>query len=851
MHGGRAHQLASPLPPDRPLADGHLSLFDPHSLIYTLYLDNVAWAYGGESAEYAKLLQRTIEGWRAVGLEPVFVFDGPSPTMKHHTELARAKQLLLPLSLFHLTSPESRSSPSFLHASKILPPLVYAATVDACLALGVEAVWGEGEADELCVKEARARNGWLAGSDSDFIIFSATGAGASGSMKGYVPLDGMFWKWIEQTEDDATPAPTAADDSDPWTGSFQAVKSRRRAPRSAYRNNSPNPPPLPNASFITSLTFTSYESNLLADRLKLPIGLLPLFAALVGNDYHQFQHLFHSKGASGTQKIERVATALREALDPKIAARRAAAQAVKTYQNGRLVYVNQQGTPINGSGAATPTTSGDDAESLLTSVVQSLLLHPVTDVQLGKLIHSLTDSALSYSLADEPSTPLITASSFAPAAPTREEVLAKYEAAIKTGDFAPKLAGVVRDGRYLGRIFLEDTQRGTVGRRVGEPIREMCWSILNDGVGIGYGKEPKVKATEGDEEAAEADVEGDVKEASGEDAEVEDEKALSEDEDENEVVDVKEEAFGSDAEEGEKEGEATPATEEDAEEEDATPVPVVQTYLRSSAMILPKMVVIPEIATVLPESLPLPNADLPVALQTESYRTSLYLALLNSDTPAVKFLRTELKPLALALRWVLKVLSTDADVALGGAKWCLRRAEVEAVLLAGVRSVQAWEHWAESVDDDDAAPTPVARSDDKKVRILELSNRAIHITSHMLHALHELSLLAQTLLLPASVIPPPHRSYSGKAYHTALASETTATDEEREDLDACLAAVIDGESKAWLAPELEMAVDSAQARKDKKKAKKEKKRAGGGVEEVKKSGGGGGGMFAGLDMEEE
>ena len=683
-------------------------------------------------------------------------------------------------------------------------------------------------------------------------------------MKGYVPLDGMVWKWLEPAEEQKeTPAaPAGTDDSDPWEGSFQAVKTRRRAPRSAYRNHCPNPPPLPHSSFITSVTFTSYHADLLALRLKLPVGLLPLLAALVGNDYHQFSHLFHTKGTSGSQKIERVALALREALDPKIAARRAAAaSAVKTFQNGRLIMTQgpkSSTTPINGSAPTTPPSSGDAAASLLTSTVQSLLLHPATEPQLDKLVHNLIDSALSYSVTHDLSTTssfsLVTPSSFPTPTPTRDEIVALYAEAMSKGDFAPKLAGVVRDGRYLGRVFLEDTQRGTIGRRVGEPIREMCWAILNQGVGIGYGKEVVVVE---EEEVEEEGKGGKTLEETKSEGAAEEE----EDEDEDKIIEVAEEAFASDDPEDQ-----VPAASEDEDEEEVELPPSVQTYLRSSSLILPKMIAIPSIEDILlPTSssslIEVPNPFLPLVLQPVEYRTQLYLALLNSLTPSVLSLRDQLKPLVLALRWTMQVLSHDADVAAGGAKWMLRRGEVEAVVLAGVRSVRAWETWTNGL-----SPSTSASDETKEVILsspssekLEITNRAVHITSHLLHSLHELSLLAQTLLLPSTLLPPPHRSYSGRTFHTLLASPTTTTnqflsEEEKDDFDASMEAVLDAEGKGWLAPELEVAVDSAQARKDRKKAKKEKKRAGeaegGGGGKKSGGGGGGGGMFAGL-MEED
>jgi hypothetical protein len=52
-------------------------VIDAWSLIYTLCF-TLRWSYGGEHLEYARLLERVFSAFRAVGLEPVMVFDGTS-----------------------------------------------------------------------------------------------------------------------------------------------------------------------------------------------------------------------------------------------------------------------------------------------------------------------------------------------------------------------------------------------------------------------------------------------------------------------------------------------------------------------------------------------------------------------------------------------------------------------------------------------------------------------------------------------------------------------------------------------------------------------------------------------------
>lgn len=50
-------------------------VIDAWSLIYSLYF-NLRWSFGGEHLEYALLLDRCFQAFRAVGLEPIMVFDG-------------------------------------------------------------------------------------------------------------------------------------------------------------------------------------------------------------------------------------------------------------------------------------------------------------------------------------------------------------------------------------------------------------------------------------------------------------------------------------------------------------------------------------------------------------------------------------------------------------------------------------------------------------------------------------------------------------------------------------------------------------------------------------------------------
>jgi hypothetical protein len=732
---------------------------------------------------------------------------GPAPSLKHATEVSRLASLIRPISLFHLTSPSSRSHASYKPDDvAVLPPLVFSATIDASRALGVESVFAAEEADRVCVSIARERNGFITGQDSDFVVFANEG---EGGVRGYVPMDEMVWDWVETVSEEPEEVVEPG---------FEKVKApRRRSPKPFWRNGSPLPPPVPHVNFITSLTLTTYHPSLLADHLQLPLSLLPLFAALVGNDLYSLDRSFHPSGLNGLTRLERVASSLRECLNPKL-----------------------KRSPKN---SPTISTSGDTALSLLTEVVTSLSLYTLTEDQIDIIIHQLIDSALSYALPNVPDASTVTASSTAQSAQTREEAIKLYTAAFADGDLSPKIAGVIREGRFLSKPWLEDTQRTTIAKKAGDGIRDACWAVLHEAVGIGYDEpvEVEVEEVETKEEsktAGEDDVAEEKEAADGDEVAVEDgeaEAAMAVDDAGTEKADP--------TVDGEAEVGSPPSPTELA----PPPPPVVQTYFRSSSLYLPKLIPILPITGVLDlhhssTSLPSsPDSSVPLVLQPIDHRLRVFLHFTSSLTPKVEALPIDLRPLVVALRWMLHALAEEGQ---SGMKDRPRKVEIEALLVSGSRSVRKWNAWAEDPSTDPPLASPA------EVQGPEISQRAVHLTSFLLHSLHETSLLAQTLLLPSTLFPPPHRSYSGKDLHTLLASKSptdSLSTDERADLKLCIAAVLDYEGTEKLAKEAEEVapgVSKARAKKDRKKAKEAE-----GKKET--AGSSAGGMFAALgDMDE-
>lgn len=54
----------------------HDDTYADSSIIYQLYLDSLPWTAGGEYLRFYLIARELVEGWRSVGLEPTFVFDG-------------------------------------------------------------------------------------------------------------------------------------------------------------------------------------------------------------------------------------------------------------------------------------------------------------------------------------------------------------------------------------------------------------------------------------------------------------------------------------------------------------------------------------------------------------------------------------------------------------------------------------------------------------------------------------------------------------------------------------------------------------------------------------------------------
>jgi len=282
---------------------------------------------------------------------------GSAPPEKHVAILSRRQQQVSTARLFYTTSPSSRSGPSSSRTSCILPPFASHTFIHALESLHVKTQFVPlGEADGVCVTLADRLGGYVIGQDSDFFIL-AGGAGLSSKLRGYCPIE-MMW-WIDG-ELGLQPEPSSA--SSGWSTAFS-----RRGPSQSRQSTF-----LPPAHFVKpQLVLTAFAPQGLRARLRLPASVLPLFASLCGNDYtprSAAEYLFES-GFTPVQKIEKVARILREQI------------------------FSPRSTPTK-SGSA-----GDHAVELVKKVIRKLSSRPfVNDQALQDLVDAVIEATFQYIL---------------------------------------------------------------------------------------------------------------------------------------------------------------------------------------------------------------------------------------------------------------------------------------------------------------------------------------------------------------------------------------------------------------------------------------------------------------------
>jgi hypothetical protein len=644
-----------------------------------------------------------------------------------------AQSIIQPSLLFFRTSPLSRATPRFLRENSILPPLCYAATLDALRSLNdaVEIYFADDEGDPFAVELAGRLKGYVTGRDSDFVILNSEG------YAGYIPMDQMFWS-IESHETEG------GNQSEDDAGFVVARKNKTRGHANETSNSLQGIIP-PDTSGELSLTLLIYTSHGLASHLQISLSLLPLLAALIGNDFtadrRPLSKLFFDRNMTASQRIARVASVLKSV-----------------------------------SAIATGTPAKRKARHQISSVVdfvdlaiESLLIRPISmgSGERESMVEKTVDAALQYAipkhqecgegstsvcpLHDSDSCPLVAClsrptSDRPPESETeaRKQVRLLYLSAYRHGHFSPGLMDILSTGTAWPDSFLENPDVETVSRSLGRPIREWVYAILDDGIGLmRHDVDPEGNGLGG--------------------------TSADEASDDDEIVDVVEE--DSDEDSDEDVGPGNPLAPLQGALKELTvggkPPPSTSSHSTTSRGMRPKYVTehirrgtrhaeepvsVPLLTTLL-SSHDIntgndPNAR-PIQLEDEDFRLTVFLRFLGSNTHLVKGLPSEYLMAVVSLRWIASRLANRADEAKSSAerekeKWTIREAQA---FLASFS-------WPGGTSVEPASPS--------------LENRSIQLTAQILATFDAVEMLSQVLLL-TNKSPNPASFFSGRAFHDFLA----------------------------------------------------------------------------------
>ncbi|KAJ7647627.1 hypothetical protein FB45DRAFT_893959 [Roridomyces roridus] len=740
------------LPSSLPLAEPNRIVVDGWSFIYDLYrASGLPWVYGGEYAPFHKLVTTVVNAWVSVGFKVYFVFDGPCPDIKFQTIVSRLTQTHIAHSLiFFRTSSGSRATPRFLNESRIIPPLAYTACLDALTAVcgttdQIEVHHADEEGDPYAVELAGRVGAFVVGTDSDFVVLNAEG------YRGYIPLDEMVWNTPVSEE------PAAVED-----GEFQQVrKAKTRQKTAAFASGRGIIPP-ESTSGLT-LSFTAYLPTTLASHLNLPVTLLPLCGALVGNDFsnqstsprRNVQLLFFDRHLSLTQRISHVAATMQTILSSK----------GKSKQIGSVMDLIDR--TVNALLVRSISSMGSgEVEAIIERVVEATLQYALPKNEEETVDLWPTDICALHEADICPILPLfsklVTAEALLEDRENDDELLKRndirgqYLSAYRRGRLDPKVLDILHTGTAWPRLFLETPDLETVSRALGRPLRRWGYAILHDAVGLPL-PSPEEKVDETESTSVES---------------VEDDGDEDDDDDQDELVDVVE----SDSEDEKNliaplRGalERLHVEDNDVASSQSQPSPIITEYVRRGVRVAQEPVTVPSISDLL-SSISSPDfaltATVPIVLQSEQDRFTILLRVLRSDTKLVRALPPEQLAVALCLRWVLLTLQ-DRTLETGS-----KEREKERWTRRETQCFLAAFSWVAEEDSSSLSAFP------------DIHDRNVQLTAQVLAVLESIDQLSQILLVNDR-LPSPASLFSGAAFHSHLTGKT-AVNVDDTLLKACI-----------------------------------------------------------------
>ncbi|EJD53727.1 PIN domain-like protein [Auricularia subglabra TFB-10046 SS5] len=721
------------------------AVVDAWSFIYSLYYQSgLPWIYGGELDAFEGVITQTVNAWRAVGMQPVFVFDGPSPPAKFATTIERTnKGRVEPSLIFFRTSAAGRASTRFLAdpALRMLPPLAHTACVRALLRAGVPCHFADSEADPFAVELAGALGAYVVANDSDFVVLRPGGDG----YRGYIPLDEMAW---------AYPPPPAEPVVESADADFLPMKSpRRRMRRKSTMLMGHGLIPLPT---FDGLSLTVYTPDALAAQLHIPVPLLPVLAAFVGCDFASFQRMFFDRGLSLSQRITRTAQTLSPLVAPGASTRRT------KYPSTVMDLVNSMITSL----LVRPIDS-DEQESIAGSIVDAILQYSIMDIT-GPL------SPTSDCLLHHPSEcELLQALNVSSRNAEQKATLRNYIAAFRSGSLAPEVMDIVFSGSYWPTVFLENPDLESTSKFIGRPIRQFMYAVLNHDVGL---FDPDVRPTPSERHALSGDYQGvGSSSVSGMSSALEEEIDLEGSEGEPSPtsgklhvrpahIDTTDSSIDSIASSSFVHLTASSTSL-------ATSVgPIsIKEYVRRGGHVGPQDVPVPPLDELIADLRPSLDADLPDAVHARPERVRLLMLLtaLHSNTERVRSLEPDVLVPVVVLRWVIRTMGERPQLS---ERW--QRQEAQAVLASLLTSTLP----------EEAVDTPV-----------QAEPRNVQLVAQLLAALEATLHLGQTLFLADHVTDVVAR-FSGKRAHTLLTLKRGGAHAAGDAFNTCWAAIVDGQN---------------------------------------------------------
>ncbi|KAH8087872.1 hypothetical protein BXZ70DRAFT_994577 [Cristinia sonorae] len=719
---------------------------DGWSFIYEVFAnDGLPWVYGGEYSQFESLIEDVVYGWLNVHAQLHFVFDGPYPAIKFQTVAARITQTAIQGSLlFFRTSAVSRSRPRFLNETAMLPPLSYMICIRTLKSIVSELeksgrsqeAGGGGslhlhfadlEGDPFSIELAARLGGFVIGNDSDFVILNAPG------YLGYIPMREMVWSSMTDSSE-TTPSETTSDEE------FQTVVKSKSHKKAYGRDEDTTDGIFPPPGEKLELVVPIYSPAKLAAHLQIPISLLPLLGALVGNDFTRskkgdnsatlqgtnLEWLFFQRQMPLSQRITRVATTLRSILDAALLA------TPKGKQKVQVTSVVQ----------------------LIERAVAKLAVRPIDDLPSGeveRIVERIVDATLQYAIAktaedglwlsplcplhDEETCPL-TKYLIPPELVTQDESDSEaepnntlrdlYVTAYRRGELEPRLLDVLHTGTYWHRVFLEHPDYESVGRSIAGPIHEVIYALLDDALVVPQ-PEDESEDEEEEEESDEDELVDVVEESDDEDPLAPLRGALQQLDDS--VDNVMTDSTSSSPP-------STPPTHKQRK---------VVEYLRRGARLAPEETLIPSLHEIYVHY-GIPISPIPIQLRSEADRFTLFLRVLRSDTSSIHSLSSEHLLIALTIRWTLSTIDNRARES-NGSKERVRERWTKQEARAFLASF-----------------TCIEPSADTKPPI---EDRNVQLVSQTLQALLAITRLSQVLLIPHRV-PLPSEHYSGLVFHAFL-----------------------------------------------------------------------------------